>query len=202
MGTDSLDELHWHDLRTCPPEQVLRHEGVDRPSKGEGYEVGFLNALYQVDPQTRTIQELHPRPGRRLTVEFRILLIRYLVSRYGGPLTGEDTTEKGLPGGVLFFQGPHALHLGPLLERFGRDPDGFEAAGRRLDGVPVAYGDRAIRLHPFPLIPVTYVLWQEDEEFQASISVLFDRSISRWFALDMVFTLVKVLTQRLLENGI
>jgi hypothetical protein len=54
---------------------------------------------------------------------------------------------------------------------------------------------------PFPQIPVTYVLWTADDEFPASVSVLFDSSITRWFELDMIFTLVWVLTERIVEGG-
>ena len=57
-----------------------------------------------------------------------------------------------------------------------------------------------MRFLPFPLMPVTYVLWKEDEEFPASVSVLFDKSITRWFELDMIFTLVLVLTERIVEG--
>jgi hypothetical protein len=63
------------------------------------------------------------------------------------------------------------------------------------------YGDKAVRFYPFPLIPVTYILWRADEEFPASVSVMFDSSITRWFALDMVFTLVMVLTERICQRS-
>jgi hypothetical protein len=52
---------------------------------------------------------------------------------------------------------------------------------------------------PFPGIPVTYVLWVEDSEFPASVSVMFDSSIERWLKLDMIFLLVETLTQRIME---
>jgi hypothetical protein len=200
MSCASPNPLHWEDLRNRSLVEILRRDAVKLAAGRDGYEVGFLNALYHVDPVGERIVEISPNPARVLTEEFQILLIRYLVASYGGPLDGREISEKDLPGGVLFFQGPHALHLPPIAKLYGRSPEAFEARGLELDATPVAYGDKAMRFQPFPLIPVTYVLWKEDEEFPASVSALFDASIVRWFELDMVFTLVMVLTERIVEG--
>lgn len=199
MGCAALNPLHWIDLRSRSRNEVLCRPGVRATSEGRGYEVGFLNAWYHVDPVAERIRELSPLPGRKLSEEFQILLIRYLVAKNGGPLEGATISEKDLPGGSTFFQGPHTLHVAPLLEKFGRDPEAFVAVCTNMGGVSVPLGDKGVRFFPFPLIPVTYVLWQEDEEFPASMTVLFDRSIGRWFELDMIFTLVLVVTERIME---
>jgi hypothetical protein len=141
-----------------------------------------------------------PRPSRMLSKELQILLIRYLVTNNGGEPTGESISEKDLPGGVTYFQGPHSLQVSPIAHRYGTDPDAFEQRGRELGGTPGTCGDKAMTFLPFPLMPVTYVLWKQDEEFPASVTVVFDRSIGRWFELDMVFALVLELTQRIMQR--
>ena len=200
MSNANADPMHWEDLRNASAEFVLKREGVTRSADSEGYVVRFLNAEFHVDPEEETILELSPEPDRPVRRILQILLLNYLVAEYGGPLVGEETSEKGLPGGSLFFQGPHALETGQIIERFKRDAEGFAALGERFGGVPVEGGDKAIRFHPFPLMPVTYVLWMEDDEFPASVSVLFDRSITRWFELDMVYSLVYELTHRVFQD--
>jgi hypothetical protein len=200
MGCAAPSPLHWEDLRNRSRETILQQEGVRPATQGNGYEIGFLDAHYLVDPQAERITELSPLPGRVLTEEFQILLIRYLVAPNGGPPDGRDISEKDLPGGVTFFQGPHALHVKPLVRLYGEDPEAFEARGRELAAVPVPYGDKAMRFLPFPYMPVTYVLWRADEEFPAAVTVLFDKSIPRWFELDMIFTLVLALTERITES--
>ncbi|MGO9570814.1 MAG: DUF3786 domain-containing protein, partial [Desulfomonilaceae bacterium] len=165
-----------------------------------GYEVDFLNSVCLVDVVGERITELSPNPERKLPEEFQILLIRYLIAENGGPIDGKEVSEKDFPGGVTFFQGPHALNVAPIVRLYGKNPEAFEIRGRELAAVSVPHGDKAMRFLPFPLIPVTYVLWKEDEEFSASVSVLFDKSITRWFELDMIFTLVLVLTERIVEG--
>ena len=36
------------------------------------------------------------------------------------------------------------------------------------------YGDTAVTMNVLPRIPVTYVIWEGDEEFPANATVLFD----------------------------
>ncbi len=200
MSCAAPNPMHWEDLRSRSREEILRRPGVETSADNMSYEVQFLNSLYIVDPVRECITELKPNPQRELTEEFQILLIRYLVANNPGALDGKEVSEKDFPGGVTFFQGPHTLHTAPIAERYGNDPDGFEVRCRELGGVPMSHGDRAMRFLPFPTIPVTYVLWRADEEFPASVSVLFDSSIARWFELDMIFTLVLVLTERIVRE--
>jgi Domain of unknown function (DUF3786) len=200
MGCAAPNPLHWEDLRSRSKDQILHRDGVRVADNAKGYEVDFLNSVYLVDPVAERIVELSPTPERELPEEFQILLIRYLVAKNGGPLEGSEASEKDFPGGVTFFQGPHALNVAPIAKLYGRDPEAFEIRARELAAVPVKHGDKAMRFLPFTLMPVTYVLWKEDEEFPASVSVLFDKSISRWFELDMIFTLVWVLTERIVEG--
>ncbi len=200
MGCAAPNPMHWEDLRARPKEEIVHRPGVEASADSESYEVQFLNSLYLIDPVRERITELKPDPKRDLPEEFQILLIRYLVAHDPGSVTGKEVSEKDFPGGVTFFQGPHTLHTAPIVERYGNDPGGFEIRCRELGAVPVPHGDRAMRLLPFPTIPVTYVLWRADEEFPASVSVLFDSSISRWFELDMIFTLVLVLTERIMNR--
>lgn len=192
--------FHWEDLRSRTAEQILAHGGVSRAERDNCYELRFLNAVYHIDPIAERIVEISPNPSRNLREEFQILLIRYLVSEDGGRMDGKEVSEKDFPGGVSFFQGPHALHVNPIARLYGKRPDAFERRGSELGAVCIPRGDKAMCFYPFPQIPVTYVLWQEDEEFPAAVTVLFDSSITRWLELDMIFILVWVLTERIVEG--
>jgi len=200
MSCAAPNPLHWADLRNRSKDKILRKSGVRISSDDEGYELEFLNGVYRVNTVSERIIEIAPTPLRDLTEEFQILLLRYLVADYAGPIDGKEVSEKDFPGGVTFFQGPHSLHVEPIVRLYGDNPEAFEKRALGLGAVPAAYGDKAMRFHPFPLVPVTYVLWKKDEEFPASVTLLFDLSISRWFELDMIFALVLVLTERIIEG--
>ena len=204
MGCARPIPAHWEDLRSRQRARVLAHPGsgvgADAAAPESSYEVAFLDARYRLDLLEERIEELTPDPRRILSQAFQILLIRYLTAPLGGDPTGEEISEKELPGGVTFFQGPHSLQVDEVTLAFGHDPAAFEARALALGATRVPGGDCAVRFLPFPLIPVTLVLWQADDEFPASVSVLFDRSIARWFQLDMIYLLVQSIAQRMVEH--
>jgi len=100
-----------------------------------------------------------------------------------------------------FFTGIHAFDLHPLTERYGNAPEDFAKAAARLGGSPVSMADTAWKLMPFPRLPLYYLLWYGDDEFEPVFSVLFDRSIERVFQADAVWALVNLTSMDLLEAG-
>jgi len=99
-----------------------------------------------------------------------------------------------------FFQGPHALQIDPLVQRYGQDIRGFKAAAEYLAGLPMNMADAAYRLLPFPRIPLYYLFWKGDDEFDPRISVLFDRSIEELFSADAIWGLVSRVSTALLQG--
>jgi hypothetical protein len=98
-----------------------------------------------------------------------------------------------------FFQGPHALLVDPLIKRYGRDLEDFKNTAEFLEGRPVDMADAAYQLLPFPRVPVYYLFWQGDDEFDPRISVLFDRSIEEVFSADVIWGLVSRVSTALLH---
>lgn len=201
MGCASPNTFHWEDLSSQSVEKVCGQPGVKLAPDGRSYDVKFLNSCYRIDPVKREISELEPCPGALLLEEFQILLIRYLVTEYGGPVTGKEISEKDLQGGVTFFQGPHALHVEPIIRLYEDSPEEFEKRGLELGAVTSIYGDKSMKYFPFPEIPVTYVLWIRDNEFPASVTIMFDKSIEKWLSLDMIFLLVLIVTERIVDRN-
>lgn len=194
MTEVKLNPLHWEDLNNCTTKEILKRKAARVPADGSAYEVTFMGSVYSVNPTEQTVKEVLPGGAKDdVREELQILLIRYLVVPYGGEPSGKEVGPKELPGGATFFDGPRALHVAPVEQLYGEDLEGFEARGLEIGGVVVQHGDKAIRLLPFPEIPVTYVLWAADGDLPAAVSVLFDYSIHKWFTHDMIHALVLVL---------
>lgn len=99
-----------------------------------------------------------------------------------------------------FFQGPHEFKTGPLLERYANDRAGFSQAAEYLHGEALNMADVAYRFLPFPRVPLYYLLWLGDEEFEPRITILFDRSIEAVFAADGIWGLVNRVCTALLAG--
>jgi len=160
--------------------------------------------------------------GRRLAVDFRVQRLKILNDGVWEPLDhpvlemltllylgkvddahpiGKDIVSCRDLKESHFFTGIHAFDLAPLTERYGSAPGDFAEAAGRLGGSPLSMADTAYRLMPFPRLPLYYLLWYGDDEFEPRISVLFDRSIEKVFQADAVWALVNMTSMELLKAG-
>ena len=69
-----------------------------------------------------------------------------------------------------------------------------------LEGQSRDMADIAYRLLPFPRVPLYYLLWQGDDEFEPQVTVLFDRSIENVLAADAIWALINRVTTSLLTG--
>jgi len=150
------------------------------------YVLPFLAWSYRIDPGRRLIEPLTPG-AREVSADLGLLLLFYLLKAKPIPLEGRWVSEFDLPGGSLFFRGPHRFRTDEIARQFGRDAGGFEDACRRLGGERVELGDAAFRFRVLPRVPAAVVLWRADDEFPASAKMLLDGSVKEHLPLDVIF---------------
>lgn len=135
-----------------------------------------------------------------LTPFFRLMVLVYLTEARDVLPRHTWVSEKDLKGGSTFFRGPHSLQVREIEGRYGKDPDAFLEAGKRLGGSQVLYGDKGFALDVFPRVPMAYVLWKGDEEFPPKVGVLFDSTVESHLPLDIIWCMVAETTRRLLAS--
>lgn len=193
---------YWEELRGKDPETVCRNTGAQTLTAG-GYTFPFLNEMLRVDAERRSLDalsngswEMRSDAMLELTVLLYLTRVETEVTLEGSLVAPEGLKE------AHYFRGPHALDLGPLLDRYGNDAKGFGDAVLALGGrLLTMASDVAGEIWPFPRVPFTYLLWVGDDEFPAKISVLFDRSIEKVFSASAIWTLVKVVSRALLRGA-
>jgi len=203
---EEIDAAYWEELVTLDPAEVCRRSLATYDPEEEAYRVPLLNQGYTIHPFRRSItRETDPtalshRSGDILFDEALVLII-YLLRAREIHLAGKQQTEKDLPGGETFFRGPHELARRPILKHFGRNPEAFHGAAASLGGKRLDFGDAAFRFQALPRIPLDYILWAEDEEFPARLTIAFDPTVSDHLPLDVVWALVHLATRRLVDAG-
>ena len=165
------------------------------PFNGDRLQFRFLNEIKGIDLSKRCLLE---RTGHHWVVSDDPLLTLAAVIYLNNVRTiypmGQDIVGiKDLKEGH-FFSGPHELRLHPILARYGHDPEDFKRAAEALDGRPVDMADVAYRMLPFPRVPLYYLLWRGDDEFEPEVKILFDRSIENTFPADAIWGLVNRVT--------
>ncbi|OGP53370.1 MAG: hypothetical protein A2162_06705 [Deltaproteobacteria bacterium RBG_13_52_11b] len=200
-----IEAFYWERLSQFHPTDVCnRSEAIYNPAR-EGFVLPVYNLRYLILPNARKILRVETNDRsveEALSHFFHLMVFVYLIEAKESKPSHTWISEKDLQGGGTFFRGPHRLDVSALENLYGRDPEAFLKAGRKLGGSEILYGDRGFALEVFPKVPVAYVLWKGDEEFPPRIGVLFDATIQDHFTLDVIWCMVSETTRRLAEHSL
>ena len=196
---ESGEEKAWRELREADPAAAARRSLALYDPETRAYTLEALGGRYRLDPASGTVEDADGR-GRRVEHLLKLSAPVYVLNALEVPPSGELVKE--LKGGEFFFRGSHTLPLDAIAEKYKSGRGSFMEAGRSLGGTPVKMGDAAFTFHAFPRVVMCFVLWLEDDEFPARVSMLFDSNAGLHMALDVVWAMALVACQRMLSfNG-
>ena len=179
-------------------------DGLDRAKTSQGakcryepdsdcYVITLLNREYAVDLSEKRIFSGHGSLEQEAANYLeQLCILAYLINAKELPLAGELVRAASFPGGAFFFRGQHELPTQKLAEVFGATPDLLYKACVQLDAKRCNFGDASIELLVLPRVPLTFVIWAGDDEFDARASILFDRTASEQLLLDALLTAVNL----------
>jgi hypothetical protein len=194
--------LYWDHLKKAEPGEVCPRTMATYSQERRGYILPILNRNYLIVPGEQKIFCLRGEicEEEKLRDFFYLMVLLYLLEAKESNPSHSWISEKELRGGTIFFRGPHALQVEELKTAFGKNPEAFGRAGSQLGGVALLFGDKAFALTVFPKVPLAYVLWKEDDEFPARVTVMFDSTIQNHFSLDGIWCIVAEVSRRLLDT--
>ena len=196
------EEQAWRLVAEGDPDEVCARAAVDHTVE-RGYEVPVFGFPIFVEPQTRTFTPSGPETEfilNKLAYLSRLSILHYLLTAQRLPPTGRLMAPNEVRAGQFYSTGSHVLPLAPIAARFSTDPAGFLAQAARFGGRPCSFGDAAAELLPFPRVPMTLILWQEDEEFPARSSLLFDEVCEMQLPPDILWSTAMVATLLVLRG--
>lgn len=195
------EEKAWEILSGIDPSVVSRNASAIYDEANNYYIVRSFCCNFIVKPEERIILN-NSRQGEILLKKYPYFFIhsclRYLIHAKDIPLTGRLIKPANVKGGDLFFRGSHILPLDGLAKRYGEDRRSFLKKGDELCAEVLNYGDASVRLLPMPKIPVTLILWLQDEEFPARADLLFDSSCELQVPIDIIWSIAMMSTLAML----
>ena len=85
---------------------------------------------------------------------------------------------KEIPnGGMMFYPAFYKSSIVNLIKTFGEDFKSFKQCAKKLGGKAIKMGDIAFEFEVFPKVFSRVVIWEGDDEIEASATVLFDSSV-------------------------
>lgn len=190
--SESGENKAWGILEASAPEDVCRNAAVAFDPRSGCYLVQSYGMDFAVSLRDRSITSQSPGSDlllQRFVGFFRLSMVWYLASAKDIPCSDRLVRLQQVKGGGAFSKGSHVLPLDKLASKYGRDRSGFLDKGKTLGGEEVALADAAVRLHPFPRIPVVVTLWLADAEFPPRADVLFDSTCEFQAPTDILWSM-------------
>ncbi len=195
------EEKAWEILSGLSLKDVGMSASATCDETGGSYCVKSFGMDFVVSPRDRNISS--NTPGSEILLDtlkdlFRLSLLSYLTSAKDIPFSGKLIRPVDVKGGQRFFTGTYELPLQEVAEKYGNSPEEFLRRGTELGAERTQFGDVSLRLYPLPRVPVSLILWLQDEEFPPRADLLFDSTVDLQISLSDVIWAIAMISLRLM----
>jgi len=197
--TNMTDTVYFKELAEQDPEDVCRRALCRYDDVKKCYTLSVWGDEYAIYPHESVIERISKNiqsPHEYLYV----FIIHYLLKSEETKLCDEWISEKDIPGGAIFFRGPHEIPTSLISSRYSGDIEKFRKICEQLDGTPLDMADATYVFRITPRIPVAVLYWDCDDEFPSESKILFDKSVTEHLALDVIFALATDICTRIGGN--
>ena len=159
-------------------------------------EIVCLGRRYHIDPSG----QVSDAQGRGAAYNIATLILQYLVSASGLPPRRRWLAFIELPEGVLHHAPFVAIAEKPLARHFAGRMEALARAGRLLNAQPLPFGDHSFAVEALPRLPLAVIFREQDQEFPAAVSILFDAVAPASLPTASLWVLGQELAMRLMET--
>jgi len=183
----------WEQLVGLERQKTAKRAKCQYLSDPERYFITLLNTEYVVKLADKQIFPIQPgSPSAPAEFLEQLCLLAYLINAQNLPLANKLVKVEALPSGQFFFRGLHSLPTRKLEKAFGRRPEDLYQTTEHFDAKRREFGDASIELLVLPRLPLTFVIWGGDDEFDARASILFDQTAAVHLPLDALLAAVNL----------
>ena len=130
--------------------------------------------------------------------EYIFFLLNQYAKAEETPLTQELISYKQISGGRVYASVFEGRAVKPIEKQLSGAPEKFEAAAQQLNGTLSTVGDLSYVIPGLPLVPYTYAIWKEDDEFPPRAKIYLDSSAAAYLDAEAHAHLASLTTYRLL----
>lgn len=202
---DRGEEKAWEKVCGLPRKDICGRTGAQFDEKTGAYRLRCFGSEFNVNPCEMLISSISEK-GSLFTGKFRdffrVAVLWYMSSALDIPQTGKLIRPVDVKGGHRFSVGTHVLPLAAIAEKYAKDREGFINKGLEYGAEALSgYGDVCIRFYPLPRVPVTMLLWLEDDEFPSKVDLFFDSTCELQLTLsDVIWAVAMMCSLVMLED--
>jgi hypothetical protein len=144
--------------------------------------------------------KLETAEGGSISLREEILILHYMETATGTPVTGRWISFSEFPGGKVY----HPVFLkrcrDPLIKFAGKNPEILPHAAAHMDAESLGIGDIGLRITALPHVPLGLILWRGDADFPADGNVVLDASVSDYLPLEDTVILAETVVWKIIKN--
>lgn len=160
-----------------PPAEIAENAGVELKEDGKTLKVPFIDQVFLVKHPEGKVKTLD---GKEASTYLAIIILHYLATADGKPLTGRWIAYRHLPGGDIYIDPFQKRAVTPFLKTFGERPEDFKKAAAALGGYSAETSGISMVIPVMPRVPICFSIWPGDDELPASANILFDEAASSY----------------------
>lgn len=183
--SEIINPGHFQELSKLHPEEVCKRAGCSYDKDDACYSLMVWGSEYKIFPGQATIKCVDHQDSLKHLIS--LFALHYLLTCAETIPSGNWISEKDMPGGVTFFRGPHEIPTHLITEKADNSVARFKSLCESLGGTPLEMADAAYTFHITERIPVAVLYWEGDEDFPAEAKLLYDRTLTDHFALDIIY---------------
>lgn len=176
----AVETLLKQDLERCCANAGLSLESVSPETKRVC--IPYIGHNYTLTVQKDGVVFNEARSPLKISDE--VLLLHYLITARGVPLSEEWITFREVPSGSFYYASFVKRAIVPLVRCFGERPSLLNEVSGAVGQILDSPGDIALKVFGLPRVPVVLSLWKGDEEFPPEANVYLDRSISSYLSTE------------------
>ena len=117
----------------------------------------------------------------------------------GAKIKGEWVTFEKLKNTSQFKPAFVRTVLKPFAETFAGHMDKLQYACEKIGAKRIKASDMGYEINAFECMPIQFLFWDEDEEFEARASMLFDLGSTDFIHEESIVTIASVGVERLVQ---
>jgi hypothetical protein len=178
----AVETLLQQDLETCCSNAGLSLESVSPDTNR--IRIPYIAATHTLTVHNDgVVFNEGPSP---LKISDEVLLLHYLITATGMPVSEEWITFREVPSGAFYYASFVKRAIVPLVRCFGERPSLLNQVSETVGQVMDSPGDIALKVYGLPRVPVVLSLWKGDEEFPPEANVYLDKSVSSYLSTEDV----------------
>ena len=111
----------------------------------------------------------------------QILWLHYLAANGTKEPIGRLIAYREMAPALFYEQKFIQRAIKPLANYFGKCPGKLVETSMRLGGRGAGFGSASATINVLPYLPMTFIIWEGDEELSPEGNILFDQSAKSWF---------------------